>query len=646
MYAILQQHHSHLLGERVAAVSAKYSKNLQGSAGGLAGLKALAPRKGGVIHTAYTVSIDCAQHVNAKGVSSGYLYVVCPAAYISTPKVKFKASPSWNFTIKVKPQDIANAKKDLQFELRCATSGQPKGVCTLASILEDPSLLSKADPQKACSSLLDVLEYSNRADKSDKLLGVASVDISGLTKGEGMYDIFGWYHVIDGIDTVAQLKVRVAPADNARQAASTSSAAIASPQAAPDEAKLPPGLQQLHRRPFSAVYDTVDKLAMTTSHLLLPPFMAHASMSKVPNIMVAPFSDFTNRDFVALFQSGNWAGKAGSVEFQWALQQFVEQERRPPIDASLLQKTFSAFDEVSGGEIQWRRVLLGMSVLCRGTVEEQLRVVFQMLDCTGTGRITRGALIEFFQAILEPQLVDAWSLESMIDRLILDMDRTGRGSLAMEELLAWSGNSVLLDCLQRFVQRMTATILNLGGGAKLHGSDARPTEFHSVSSADAQRALESEALACGSVTYLEVDRVLRRLLSLSPGLSSSTFVEKMFHLFDHEAYGTIHWGSFVCGLMFLVNGAREEKLGAILNLLSRGTGIVDENTLELFLRATSVHPEDIRQQHLDHIQKQIMEPGVTSVSVSDLLVENKRKVLTNHVDCFNHRFDLHLKKLV
>ena len=118
MYAILQQHHSHLLGERVAAVSAKYSKNLQGSAGGLAGLKALAPRKGGVIHTAYTVSIDCAQHVNAKGVSSGYLYVVCPAAYISTPKVKFKASPSWNFTIKVKPQDIANAKKDLQFELR------------------------------------------------------------------------------------------------------------------------------------------------------------------------------------------------------------------------------------------------------------------------------------------------------------------------------------------------------------------------------------------------------------------------------------------------------------------------------------------------------------------------------------------------
>jgi len=658
------RHHSVVLGEGVASLTRKYTNVLDGPLNKPGAAKALNKHKHVPSTQGCTIQIDSAvnltlHHPRSKSVpGKGFLYVVCHKPRLCTKKIEFKSNqlsqPNWKFEKKLQPHaiDWSKPKVEIEFELRLAKSGEPKGVCTLASVLEDPGVLDQQH-----DSLLEALEYAGRSDPDDRCIGTVVVDISSLR--HGMHEVCGWYHVVDGAETVGQIKIRAAPADRPRMEAPDACAKAATNESSPVKAP------NENYGAFSAVHNSVKNLSNATSSLLLPPTASAGLPEGRPGVPVAPFpfAGLSNDGFVSIFQSNTWVGRVTFGEFTYALEKLVPAtvEKGSP---ALLGRLFWAFQE--DGVVAWRGFLLGMGVLSRGTPEERLRLAFQMMDRTRTGRVSRSELVEFLCAVWDRPL-DIHAMERLADRLLLDQDSTGRGAISMQELLAWHNSAAITNAMAGYVARVKpileqavphqASVTTLhaetvpskyghtGTGIDVEGSrpDSGPVEFSAVGVMECERALCGEAPGCGLLTYMEFDRVIRRLLSLEDGLEGSLFVERIFKLFDADGRGAVDWGVFICGLLHLVAGTGQEKVGCVVSLLARGSGSVYESTLEAFLRATAAGDEGGGGRYLDDVKDKLIARGGGSIMVTELLSTENREVLGRWIASFNCRFEQNVR---
>ena len=58
---------------------------------------------------------------------------------------------------------------------------------------------------------------------------------------------------------------------------------------------------------------------------------------------------------------------------------------------TLLSRLFSVFDRDQNKHVDWYELVSGLTVVCGGTAEEKLKLLFGIFDINNSGRISREA---------------------------------------------------------------------------------------------------------------------------------------------------------------------------------------------------------------------------------------------------------------
>merc|ERR1719198_2249890 len=121
-------------------------------------------------------------------------------------------------------------------------------------------------------------------------------------------------------------------------------------------------------------------------------------------------------------------------------------------DEAILSEVFDSldFDRAADGRLSRGEWAVGLSVFFKGSYEEKVQAVFQLLDRSGNGFLERAELEEYllpFVKALTPQR--AASLRPLLLRkatsdLLVEIDVTGDGKIGGAEMLRWmeDGNDV------------------------------------------------------------------------------------------------------------------------------------------------------------------------------------------------------------
>ncbi|XP_028407374.1 neurocalcin homolog [Dendronephthya gigantea] len=101
------------------------------------------------------------------------------------------------------------------------------------------------------------------------------------------------------------------------------------------------------------------------------------------------------------------------------------------------QHTFRVFDENGDGILDFRELIVSMSVMKRGNMDDRLKWAFNMYDIDGNGYITRDELLDILTAIekLSGSENDEHCAADMANDIFERVDKNADGKLSLEEFL-------------------------------------------------------------------------------------------------------------------------------------------------------------------------------------------------------------------
>ncbi|XP_076831887.1 ubiquitin carboxyl-terminal hydrolase 32 isoform X2 [Brachyhypopomus gauderio] len=145
-----------------------------------------------------------------------------------------------------------------------------------------------------------------------------------------------------------------------------------------------------------------------------------------------------------------WLLKAQSRTGRFDLETFVPLVS-PPINASLSEGLFHAFDENRDNHIDFKEISCGLSACCRGPVAERQKFCFKVFDVDRDGVLSRDEVHKMVVALLEvwkenrtvtlPELPS--SVSDIVEDILRTHDTTEQGHLTLEDYQIWSVKSTL-----------------------------------------------------------------------------------------------------------------------------------------------------------------------------------------------------------
>uniref|UniRef100_A0A4W4HU81 Ubiquitin carboxyl-terminal hydrolase 32 n=1 Tax=Electrophorus electricus TaxID=8005 RepID=A0A4W4HU81_ELEEL len=145
-----------------------------------------------------------------------------------------------------------------------------------------------------------------------------------------------------------------------------------------------------------------------------------------------------------------WLLKAQSRTGRFDLETFVPLVS-PPINASLSEGLFHAFDENRDNHIDFKEISCGLSACCRGPVAERQKFCFKVFDVDRDGVLSRDEVHKMVVALLEvwtdnrtvilPELPS--SVSDIVEDILKTHDTTQQGHLTLEDYQIWSVKSAL-----------------------------------------------------------------------------------------------------------------------------------------------------------------------------------------------------------
>merc|ERR1711936_552910 len=109
-------------------------------------------------------------------------------------------------------------------------------------------------------------------------------------------------------------------------------------------------------------------------------------------------------------------------------------ESIPEADTSgLVEHVWRIYDTNLDGEIDFREFMLALSVMSRGSAEDNLRQIFRLFDVNSDGRVEREALS---RVVGELRKVGAVEEEDLVATAFNEMDANMDGSISQEEFVS------------------------------------------------------------------------------------------------------------------------------------------------------------------------------------------------------------------
>ncbi|XP_046850744.1 neurocalcin homolog isoform X2 [Xenia sp. Carnegie-2017] len=148
-------------------------------------------------------------------------------------------------------------------------------------------------------------------------------------------------------------------------------------------------------------------------------------------------TEFTHKEIKSFYKEFRKKSKTGSMkldEFKKLYSTFF-----PAGDSSeFAQHTFRVFDANQDGILDFRELIVSLSVMQRGTSDERLKWAFNMYDVDGNGFITREELLGILRAIqkLSGKYDDDQLAKEMTDDIFKRVDKNSDGVLSLDEFIA------------------------------------------------------------------------------------------------------------------------------------------------------------------------------------------------------------------
>ena len=109
-------------------------------------------------------------------------------------------------------------------------------------------------------------------------------------------------------------------------------------------------------------------------------------------------------------------------------------ESIPEADTSgLVEHVWRMYDTNLDGEIDFREFMLALSVMSKGSAEDNLRQIFRLFDVNSDGRLERE---ELSRVVSELRKVGAVEEEDLVATAFTEMDANMDGSITQEEFVA------------------------------------------------------------------------------------------------------------------------------------------------------------------------------------------------------------------
>jgi len=240
---------------------------------------------------------------------------------------------------------------------------------------------------------------------------------------------------------------------------------------------------------------------------------------------------------------------------------------------------FACFDVDGNGTLDFRELFIGLALLTACSRDEQLAVVFTLIDSNGSGQISREEMLVFLD-LVAPATATRREIGILAATIVHEADTSRNGLIGYHEFLAWPGKHTVLKWLEAYHERVLS---------RFDSSDMPSVSPHregdypwsAFSSADILRLFRAESWH-GRLSVTDFERILFRLGSYFG--DDRTTVQKLFECFDQDGNGSLDFREMFIGLVLLCSESREQRLRAMFTLMdANGSGRISREELESFL---------------------------------------------------------------
>jgi Ca2+-binding EF-hand superfamily protein len=147
-----------------------------------------------------------------------------------------------------------------------------------------------------------------------------------------------------------------------------------------------------------------------------------------------------------------------------------------PLPGLIGERLFATFDSKHTGNIDYEEFICGLAICCRGTLEQKIKLIFQMYDLAGDGSISRPELTTMLNQVPrnllhidEDEGVTSTELnftnEDMVDKAFDECDLNHDGRLSEEQFTLWCERTPeVVEMLESVLPYSRTPVHNAGGG--------------------------------------------------------------------------------------------------------------------------------------------------------------------------------------
>uniref|UniRef100_A0A6B2L6T2 EF-hand domain-containing protein n=1 Tax=Arcella intermedia TaxID=1963864 RepID=A0A6B2L6T2_9EUKA len=278
----------------------------------------------------------------------------------------------------------------------------------------------------------------------------------------------------------------------------------------------------------------------------------------------------------------------------------------PGLSDAAAESLFKVVDADGSGTIEFRELVLALSLLTRGTTEEKLGYMFDAFDKDKSGELDTNEIhliTEQMKTVAEFLQRDPKKIEPFIENILKKADVDGNGTITKDEWIS--------------VGSRTPSVLQLlsgdDGNVSLNFSNPPKQVNHTPpkpkNSAGVCKALEgrtnfgkkelealyktfkrSDVNHSGDLDFEEFRSCIREV-KVFPGIHDQ-LLEQFFKALDHDGSGTIDFSELAAALSIMSKGSGEEKLGFLFDTVDTDkNGFLEKAEIAVLLKQMKVVSE-------------------------------------------------------
>eukprot|EP00736_Rhodelphis_marinus_P007849 Rmarinus@m.1239 len=266
-------------------------------------------------------------------------------------------------------------------------------------------------------------------------------------------------------------------------------------------------------------------------------------------------------------------------------------------------RLFNLFDTKRTGVIDYEEFVCGLSICCRGTVDEKIEWVFNVHDINDTGSIDREDLTSMLSGIPPSALkmllihdVENDGLPHLVGNILSEFGKTKPGSLSLPEFKEWIVASDIISVIEAvppYSQIFSNALEHLveKTGESFGGPDkkTKPKLLRTKS----ESAFMHEEVAVLKQMFKDAakrskGKTVDKATFLTMFPLPSLMGERLFTMFDTKKTGVLDCEEFIAGFFLCLRGSEEKRTKFIFDMYDlRGDGSIHPAELVQMLRHLS-----------------------------------------------------------